>query len=194
MKKIGYIDGRRLAGFTLAGVSGLDGIKLDINDIGTPPSGANRGVHINYTQDGAKPGAECDALAIDLTLKKATQYAYPLSLYMAASGNPALDFLSPISIYTDNLGTGVGALVGIDIGLCQNDAVADRLCFMRMRKHGSQTIKDGIRIEGTAPVTNLFAFEIDHTPIVDAAIGGNQDKKIRVKIVNTDYYIPLHSA
>jgi hypothetical protein len=168
---------------------------MDITDTGTPSSGINRGVYLNYTQNGVKTGsAEVDVLSIDLALLKAVTYAYAISLYYSQSGNPVLGFVAPMSIYMDDLGTNCAALVGIDVGIAQNNAPADRFCFMRLRKHGSLTVTDGIRIEGSNPLTNLMSFEIDHTPIVDAGVGGNQDKKIRVRIVNASYYIPLHSA
>lgn len=195
MKKIGFIDSRRLKGFTLAGASALVGPQLDIEDIATQSSGSSIGLYLNYDQNGAKTGSATVAVqAIDLALKKAVIYAYNQALYMAGSGNPAVDFASALSIYIDDIGTGLGGFCGIDIGLALTNAPADRHCFIRMRNHVGTIVKDAIRIEGSHPVTNLFAFEIDHEPIVDAAVGGSSVKKLTIKIVDTTYYIPVYAS
>jgi len=39
-----------------------------------------------------------------------------------------------------------------------------------------------------------YAFRFDGSEIVSSAVGGSQDKKIRVSIAGTDYFIPLHTA
>ena len=39
-----------------------------------------------------------------------------------------------------------------------------------------------------------YAFRFNGSEIVSSAIGGSQNKKIRISIAGTDYYIPLHTA
>lgn len=196
MKRTGFIDGRRVAGFTLSGSSALNGMTLTIADSTTPASGYTRAMYINYTGSGAKTGsAEINCLGIDLALSAAVAgYAYNISLYLSSSGNPTLSFVSPISIYADDMGTGCAGFVGIDIGLALSNAPSGRHCFMRMRNHVSTAVTDGIRIEGSAPLTNLLYFQTDSSPIVASAVGGSQNHKIKISIAGTAYYIPLNTA
>lgn len=39
-----------------------------------------------------------------------------------------------------------------------------------------------------------YAFKFTGNELVNAAIGGAQDYKVRVKMGSTDYYIPLYTA
>ena len=38
------------------------------------------------------------------------------------------------------------------------------------------------------------AFRFNGSEVVSAAVGGSQNKKLRVNVAGTDYYIPLHTA
>lgn len=195
MKRIGYIDGRRVAGFAFSGASALDGMKLNISDIGTPSSGINRGVYINYTQNGIKTGsAEVNCFAIDLALQKAVINAYPIALYISSSGNPAINLVSPISMYVDDLGTGIGNFSCLDLGVAITNAPSGRFCFARLVRQGAGALlTDAFRLEA-GPCTNLFNFAVNTDPIAAGAVGGSQDKKIKCVVAGTTYYIPMNTA
>jgi hypothetical protein len=194
MKRVGYIDGRRITGFTLAGALAKDGMYLAVEDISTPSSGTVHAVKINYDQNGAKAGATAEAFCVMMTAKQAAQYAYAEAIHILSSGNPALGFVSPLSIYVDDQGTACTNLVGLDMGFAVNNAPSGRHAFIRMRNDVGQIVKDAILIEGTAPITNLFDFQIDSAPVVDAAVATGQTKKLQIAIAGSPWYIPLYSS
>lgn len=196
MKRIGFIDGRRVAGWSFpATATPGNGQVMNITDPSTPASGIRRGAYINYTQSGVKTGsAEVDAFAIDLALNAAVPTAYGQAIYLSSSGDPTIAFVSGLSFYIDNLGSGLSGFAAIDIGLALSDAPPTRHCFMRLRNHVGTIVADGIRIEGSNPITNLLYFLTATQPIISAAVGGAQNQKIRISIAGTPYYIPLHTA
>ncbi len=129
MKRIGYIDARRVSGFTLSGASAKNGMELTISDLITQSSGYTRGLYINYTATGVKTGGEVNAVGLDFTQAStiaAGMYSYALSIYLAMSGNKnILGRLSAISIYIDAMGSGTlsGVVQALDIGIDASNAV-----------------------------------------------------------------------
>ncbi len=73
--------------------------------------------------------------------------------------------------------TGNGA--GMDIDKTTNSATATYGIKMTLANAGA-----GLE----------YAFDFDGSEIVSAAVGGTQDKKIRIKIGTTDYFIPCNTA
>jgi hypothetical protein len=182
---------------TLAGTGNLDANTITVTD-NTTAGAYCRGFAIGVTAAGAKTGSgEVDGMGIDMTYTGNTVYGYNLSLYGAGSGNPVLGFISNISIYQDNLGTGVSGYAAIDVGLALNDAPANRYTYFRLRDHGSAIPVSVFKCEGAHCATNFITVvSADGTPdfIISAAVSSTQDKKIRVDIAGVPYYIPMYVA
>lgn len=184
---------------TLTGTANLDANTITITDNST--AGAYcRGLAIGITAAGAKTGSgEVDGLGIDMTYTGNTVYGYNLSLYSAASGNPTLGFVSPISIYQDNLGNALGAYVGIDIGIALSNAPSDRYSYMRFRDHSTAIPKSLFRCEGAHCASYLIdttggtgtpdfiTTNNGTTPAADGVL-------IAINYHGTPYYIKASSA
>lgn len=52
----------------------------------------------------------------------------------------------------------------------------------------------GLRIECSTTTGYCYAFEFDGSEIIDAAVGGSQNKKVKIRIGSTDYFIPCYTA
>lgn len=102
----------------------------------------SRGLYIDYTASGAKTSsAEVNALGIDVAVSAATPYAYISSLYMSTSGNPTIGLISAMSVYLDNIGTGVSSVHMLDLqtGNPTASAASTREAYIRCRNHGTGT-------------------------------------------------------
>ncbi|MCJ7829230.1 MAG: hypothetical protein MUP81_05785 [Dehalococcoidia bacterium] len=120
---------------TISGTTARNVLDLSVADTSTSASGYHRGIYLNWTATGDKTGtAEINGIASDITLTGAnTPYSYNLTAYQVATSNPTIGYASGLSIYFDNLGTNLGALVGVDIMLGLTTAPADRYTYIRCR-------------------------------------------------------------
>lgn len=136
---------------------------LNITD-GTGSTTFVRGMHINNTLSGAKTGSgEFDGLDVDCSITAAYPYIFGIASYMTSpSGNPTLGFVVGLSSYSDDLGSGCGAYVGVDIGMNFANAPTGRHAFVRIRNHSTTiTPKSVFEIENqtTEPAgAQLFYF------------------------------------
>lgn len=127
---------------TLAGSTALNAMSLTVTDTTTNASGYSRGLYIAATASGTKTGSgEHNSLGIDLTVTGDTPYAYITSLYLATSGNPTIGLISAVSIYMDNIGTGVSSVHILDLqtGNPTASAASTRETYIRCRNHGTGT-------------------------------------------------------
>jgi len=126
---------------TIAGSTALNAMSLTVTDTTTNASGYSRGLYIAATASGAKTGSgEHNSLGIDLTVTGDTPYAYIASLYFCQSGNPTIGLISALSIYMDNIGTGVTYEHILDLQTGNPTAsAATREAFIRFRNHGTGT-------------------------------------------------------
>jgi len=182
---------------TLTGTGNLDANTITVTD-NTTAGAFCRGFAVGVTAAGTKTGSgEVDGIGIDMTYTGNTTYGYNLSLYGAGSGNPTLGFVSNISIYQDNLGTAVSGYAAIDIGIALSDAPSYRYTYFRCRDHSSAIPISVFKFEGAHCATNFFSvLNSDGTPdfLISAAVSSTQNKKIRVDVNGTPYYIPLYVA
>ena len=65
---------------------------------------------------------------------------------------------------------------------------------VRINQNGTQIITAIYMALANAGAGLEYAFEFGGSEVVSAAVGGSQDKKIRVRAGGTDYYIPLNTA
>ncbi len=172
-----------------------------IADTGTAASGGNYGLKIDYAQAGDKTGtAEVNGLGVDITSTQDVPYAYNIALYQVATGNPALGLASGLSIYFDELGTGVVNRSLVDLGKVSTNNATGRDTFFRCREHGTVVGKAVMMLEGgnnLGCATYLVDLENGGgagVPFILAAVGGDQTAKIAVCWNGTPYYIPLHTA
>ena len=184
---------------TVSGVSTLNCFTVNLTDSTSPASGITRGIYLNETISGAKTvSAEHNGISIDQTVSGATPYLYGFVYWSQDSGDPVIGFAAPISIYQDNLGSNLGAYVGIDIGLALSNAPADRYSYFRLRTHSTAIPKSVFRFEadcatslfdttaGTG-VPNFITINAGTTPAADGIL-------IAVNYHGTPYYIKAASA
>lgn len=201
MKRIGFIDGRRIRGFTLSGAVALDGQRLDISDVIEVASGTTRGVYINYTQSGTKTGsAQVNALAVDMGIAADVPYAYGISISLDTIDDKTVGFLSGLSIYWEDYGDALTHSVMIDLGKNSVHEPADRNCFFRCREHTTVWPNSSVmRLEGGNSSGYFVVFDNpagaeDAEVILDAATcGESADYRIRCHLEHyaIDRYIYL---
>jgi hypothetical protein len=185
------------AAATFSGSTSKNLMELAVTDSGTPSTGYTRGLYIGWTNTGNRTGdAEINGIGVDLTLDGDVVYAYGASFYAVHSGNPTLDFVAPISIYVDDLGTACGNMVGIDIGLAGgSNSPSGRHAFMRFRNHSSGAVPDAIfLIEGNGGADYLMSIDTAAGIVTAGAVSGSQSHKLNIKINSVDYFIPLNTA
>lgn len=122
--------------------SAINCCHIKVADGAATTSGYMRGLYIDYTNDGAKTtSAEINPLGVDVTVSAAVPYAYIASLYMATSGNPTIGLISAVTIYLDDIGTGVSSVHMLDLqtGNPTASAASTREAYMRIRNHGTGT-------------------------------------------------------
>jgi len=127
---------------TLTGATAINGLQLTVTDNQTCASGYGGGMLISYTQAGTKTGsAEAHGMGIDMTVTGNVTYAYIQSLYYCQSGNPTVSLVCGISIYMDDIGTGVSSVHILDLqtGNPTASAAATRETYIRFRNHGTGT-------------------------------------------------------
>jgi len=104
MKRIGYIDGRRVAGWSFpANASPGNGLVLNVVDPSTIASGYARAIYINYTNSGAKTGtAELNPLTIDVDSSADVPHIFPISIYIGALTGAEVNHAAGIYMYLDS--------------------------------------------------------------------------------------------
>lgn len=192
---------RQQAVYTLTGSAAANAQSITVTNETDHTSGYARGLYISYThQTNAITGTgEINLLGLDYSIKEDTPYLYGISLYGAQSGNPTIGFAAPISIYQDDLGSNLGAYVGIDIGVALSNAPADRYSFMRFREHSTAVPTSVFRFEGghcasylfdTTAGTGVPDFITSEASTTHAADG----IKIAVRYHGTTYYLRASSG
>ena len=93
-------------------------------------------------------------------------------------------------LHIENAASGGGSMV-----LFKNNGVATGTGLEVQHYVSASVVSTGIIIDTTSGNSSLcFAFRFNGSEIVTAAVGATQDKKIRVSIVGTDYYVPLYTT
>jgi len=174
------------------------GIALDINDAAATTSGYMRGIYIDYANTGAKTSsAEINPLAIDVAVSAAVPYAYIGSFYMSTSGNPTIGLVSALTIYMDNLGTGVTYSHMLDLQTGNPTAsAATRETYIRFRNHGTGTPTSVLFLQANnnAAVATYFieAGTNSETSPVAAASTTNDSTwtyKVKCRYGSTTFYL-----
>ena len=187
--------------YTLTGSTAANAQTMTVTNETDHTSGYARGLYINYThQTNAITGTgEVNLIGLDYTIKEDVPYVYGIALYSVDSGDPEIGFAAPISIYQDDLGTNLGAYVGIDIGVALSNAPADRYSYMRFREHSTAVPTSIFRFEGghcasylfdTTAGTGVPDFITTDSGTTFAADG----IKIAVRYHGTTYYLKACSA
>jgi len=193
MKRIGFIDGRRVAGWSFpATTTPGDGQVITINDPSTIASGTIHGIHINYTASGIKTGGTVMPLAVTLAVTGDTPYAYAMRVTTAAVANKTMEMLMGLDIYMGDAGTAVGRFYAFNLGMVHNSVPLDQVGFMRLRNHGARTMSSVIRLEGTNPVARLFDLQAGQP-----YHSGNRtvpDGSIQVRVEGVDKWIQLYAS
>lgn len=196
--RIGYIDARRIAGFTFpANATPGDGQVVDITDPSAGAVGNVTGQLLKFRPTGAKTGNPyVTARQIELYPQGDSGYLAAHGIYVETPvGSPNLNTLWGQDIYMCRLGTCVvSEFCGISIGMDNTNNPVSRAAFLRCYSHGSSPMQDFAYLPAALGITNLFRFEHQVIPLIAAAVGGVQALKIRVDVAGTPYYIPMHTA
>ena len=98
----------------------------------------------------------------------------------------ATDDQDAVSIIQDCVGSG--------LKVAQNDTNGTGAVYITGSVNDANVLA-GIQFNlANAGAGNEAAFKFSGSEVVNAAVGGAQDYKIRVKVGATDYFIPLHTA
>ena len=115
---------------------------FNLTDEQTNASGYTRALHVNVTNTGTKPtSGELNCFGIDAAVSGDMPYCYLATEYLSTSGNPTISLVSALSIYLDNMGTGISNIHMLDLqtGNPVASAAATRDAYIRCRNHGTGT-------------------------------------------------------
>jgi len=198
MKRIGFIDGRRVAGwqFPATAVPG-NGQVIDVTDPSFGAIGSIAAQTIKYRPTGAKTGVNySQAQSIEVFPQGDTYLLHGQSIYFAAPvGTPAIHRYIGLDIFMEPLGGAVvSEIAGISIGINNTDpATAAYGCFLRCYAHAA-VLPAFARIAGEG-VTNLFYFQRAVAPMLNAPVGPGQNRKLRVTFGDIgDRFIALYDS
>ena len=199
MKRIGFIDGRRVAGWHFpATATPGNGQVVDVTD---PSVGASSvaAQTLRYRPTGNKTGNIYSvAKSIDVYPQGNTYILEGLSIYFDNPvGAGVFGKWWALDIYMQAIGAAatVSELAGITIGMnYTNPSTAVNSAFLRLYTHGAVPMPAAIRIAGSA-VDALVFFQRCVTPVLNAPVGAVNSKKIRVRFGDGgDFFIPLYTT
>ena len=185
----------------IAGGAAEDALLIDVDDATTLATGYGQGLYVCYRNTGIKTGnTEIHPIAADLIVTGDVPYAYIYTAYLGVTGNPAIGEAVALSIYMDDLGTGITGRVPVDVGKVSTNGASGRDTFQRMREHGTVLGDSVFLLEGPNNVgTATYLIDMatgggNALPFILAAVGGNQTAKIAVRWNGVNYFIPLNTA
>lgn len=191
----------------LTGSSALDVMKFEVTDTQTLSTGYTHGIYINWTKTGAQTGGAVNPFSIDFAATTAACTDVALeSHYLTQTGNKLTGNVSILQAYVEDVGTGVGNVMLVDIGAVAGTGhSASRYAFMRCKQHSASYSYDEVfYIEGTSNkmATNLFTFcGCEGAPVqAGTTLSGGITGRIKVLVENTPgagtttLYIPLYAS
>jgi hypothetical protein len=180
---------------TLPAGAAANANEINFTDDSTGSSGYARALWINATVAGDKTGSgEHNSLGIDQHVTGNSPYLYGMTYYSYDTGDPTIGFAAPISIYQDDLGTGLGAWVGIDIGSNFTNAPAGRHAFLRCRNHNAAAVPNCIiQCEGAGGATYLLNVDAQGNMLSASSAATTVVEKIAVKTPGGTRYVKLYS-
>ena len=196
MKRIGFIDGRRVAGFAFpATATPGNGQVMTVRD---PSIGAlhNRGMRIDYRQTGVKTGAgRVDGLGVDMIVSADSPYVNTMAHYIAWVGTPTVVYATGGFWYLDNPGAGNNLVQYCALMLGMNVTnPPTKSTFMRVYGHGG-AVDSVIWLANSAgtPIAHLLDFEGLASPISAGTDSVNVTHKIAVRLGVTTKYLHVFS-
>lgn len=202
MKRIGFIDGRRIAGwrFQASATPGVGQIE-DVTDPGVGATGSVTAKTLRYRPTGNKTGNIYSvARAIEVYPEGDTYILEGLSIYYDNPiGAGTFGIWWGLDIYMQAIGAlaAVGYMNGITIGMNYTNATLNPVAtsFIRAYTHGAVAMPSLINIGGSG-MTNLVEFMRSVAPFLNGAVGVGQTARIRVHCNDTgqDWDIPLYQA
>lgn len=198
MKRIGFIDGRRIAGWVFpANATPGNGQVMTVLDPSTPVGSYTRGRHLSYTATGDKTGAgntlEADSVA--LAISGNSQNAYGRATYISASGDPVINYLSGHFIYMGDIGASavIKKICALDMGVNVTNAPTEQSTFIRAYSHGGE-VRSFAWLPSSQGITYLFEFEQAVAPMgVNTPGGGTLNftnwRLIKIRVAGGDRYL-----
>lgn len=157
-------------GFSYTNNSGVNTVGLDL--INTAGGGALPSIRITKTGTGT---------VMDVVTSTTGKGIYLLR--DAGGGGATL-------LHIENTTTGGGAMVSF-----RNNGVSTGCGLEILHVVSASVVSTGILMDISSNNTALcYAFRFNGSEIVNAAVGGTQDQKIRISVAGTDYYIPAYTT
>lgn len=153
---------------------------------------ASRGLFVEQTNSGASNSLPC------IEARHAGNYYAMYAKGTNSSGGIIIDVAGGKGIYLLN----AGATPAIDIADSSTSGSGSSLVISYLRSGAVVDISGscssgnltGIKFNMNNSGGNEYAFEFAGGEVVSSAVGGSQNKKVRVIVGGTVYYIPLHDA
>ncbi|MBA7714231.1 hypothetical protein ES703_123248 [subsurface metagenome] len=168
MKRIGFIDGRRIAGWSFpATATPGNGQVITINDPSIIAGGTITGRRIVYNATGDKTGAPTVTPdTVDFNISGNCEAAYGRSTYIGMSGDPTITYLAGHFIYMDDIGAAatIAYMCALHLGVNVTNAPTTGSTFMRAYSHGG-AVQSFAWFPSANGITNLFHFEQHVAPI-----------------------------
>lgn len=202
MKRIGFIDGRRIAGWSFpANATPGNGQVVDVTDPSVGAVGDIAAQILRYRPTGDKTGNTYSiARSINVYPEGDTYILEGLSIYYDNPvGSGTFGIWWGLDIYMQAIGAlaAVGYMNGITIGMNYTNATANPVAtsFIRAYTHGAVAMPSFVNIGGSG-MTNLIEFMRSVAPFLNGAVGAGQTAKIKVHCNDTgqDWYIPLYQT
>jgi len=173
-------------------------VNVDVVSTQSHTSGYARGLYVSFTQqtNAITSTGEVNGIGVDVAISQNVPYTYCISLYTSQSGNPT-SYVAAMSVYMDNMGTGVTGVMCLDLGMAQSSTPADttRFVYIRCRAHVSNAPTAVMRFEGAPCATYLFSTDaIDGASMISTSSGATTvTHKVAVNLNGTVRYIKLYS-
>lgn len=202
MKRLGFIDGRRVAGWSFpATATPGNGQVMTINDRSAGGTGDVYGQTINYNAIGAKTGHPfVGPLSLNLNVigGAAPTPGYQAGLSISTSLAAALHSagLYGMFIYMNALGAGATVTEHCALSLNMNNTVAPTSfsTFLRCYAHGAgHPVESVISLPSSVGIEYLVDIRHGVLPLVLAAPGAFT-RKIAVQLAGSPWYIGLSSS
>jgi len=168
MKRIGYIDGRRISGWSFLNTDTPgDGQLVTINDR-SPASCFGKKIVYNVLT--AKTGLYARAHEIEVNLNADTVLGYASRISMQTSGNPVVIHGAGLEVYMNDPGDNTSGWMCLDLNFNCVGTPAGRYGFIKCRPHTAVTPRTLMLLEGAPTATYMLEHaQPNQAPFYDGA-------------------------
>lgn len=154
MKRIGFIDGRRVAGWTFPATAAPGNGQVVTIDDRSPAD--CYGKRIVYNVLAAKTGLYTAAHQIEVNFKADVMLGYGARIHIQSSGNPTIIHGAGLEVYMNEAGDNCSGWMCADLNFNTEGAPAGRYGFIKCRAHTAITPNTILLFEGAPTSTYLL--------------------------------------